>query len=130
MSTNKCGTRSDLQGLPDDHIQKKKKPNTYLNGSLFLHNLSQAIWKTKEKGPLWVKSLKNFGCLDKSVILWHLSIELTRREGQKWWDIRVLCKGPQLGLIVPNFDRTGDEMKSHDKNTIHRKKGDQTILLA
>jgi hypothetical protein len=31
----------DLQGLPHDHIQKKKT-NTYLNGSLFLH-LSQAI---------------------------------------------------------------------------------------
>jgi len=44
--------------------------------------------------------------------------------------LEIFIKYPKLGLLGPNFVKTGDELKNQDENSAVKKEGTQTVSLS
>lgn len=44
--------------------------------------------------------------------------------------LEICIKHPKLGLLGPNFVKTGDELKNQDENSAVKKEGIQTVSLS
>jgi hypothetical protein len=44
--------------------------------------------------------------------------------------LEICIKYPKLGLLDPNFVKTGDELKNQDENSAVKKEGIQTVSLS